>query len=106
MNVMEVIGRSRPLFNADVLSREQELQQKIIDASYGVNIIEKSNSGIVVEHEDSEKLTEGILTMSRMNDQDLEQMAINGYNYATEFFLYEKTVVNMIKILDGEVEKL
>ncbi|MDB4735906.1 UDP-N-acetylglucosamine 4,6-dehydratase [Akkermansiaceae bacterium] len=32
MNVMEVIGRSRPLFNADVLSREEELRQKVGDA--------------------------------------------------------------------------
>ncbi|MDC0613349.1 UDP-N-acetylglucosamine 4,6-dehydratase [Akkermansiaceae bacterium] len=32
MNIMEVIGRSRPLFNTDVLSREEELRQKVIDA--------------------------------------------------------------------------
>ncbi|MDB4566490.1 UDP-N-acetylglucosamine 4,6-dehydratase [Akkermansiaceae bacterium] len=32
MNVMEVIGRSLPLFNGDLLSREQELRQKISDA--------------------------------------------------------------------------
>jgi FlaA1/EpsC-like NDP-sugar epimerase len=32
MNVMKVIGRSRPLFDADVLSREQELRQKVNDA--------------------------------------------------------------------------
>lgn len=76
------------------------LKKPIIDASYGVNIIEKSNSGIVVEHEDSEKLMEGILTMSRMNDQDLEKMAINGYNYALENFLYEKTVANMMNNLN------
>ena len=32
MNVMEVIGRSQPLFNTDVLSREEELRQKVGDA--------------------------------------------------------------------------
>ena len=32
MNVMKVIGRSRALFDRDVLSREQELRQKISDA--------------------------------------------------------------------------
>ncbi|MDB4713774.1 UDP-N-acetylglucosamine 4,6-dehydratase [Akkermansiaceae bacterium] len=29
MNVTEVIGRSRPLFNSDILSREEELRQKV-----------------------------------------------------------------------------
>ena len=32
MNVMEVIGRSQFLFNADIFSREEELRQKVSDA--------------------------------------------------------------------------
>lgn len=75
------------------------LKKPVIDASYGVDIIKKSNSGIVVDHEDSEKLMAGILLMSKMKAKDLDKMAINGYNYVIENLLYKKTVINMLKNL-------
>jgi hypothetical protein len=72
------------------------LKKPIIDASIGVDIVAKSNSGVIVEHEDHEQLAKGILKMKNMSKDELKIMSINGYDFVRNNYLYEKIVHNML----------
>ncbi len=76
------------------------LKKPIIDASYGVDIVQKSGAGIVVEPENSEALAEGILRLKIMTSAQREKIGNDGFEYVKRNFHYENTVGKMIRELD------
>lgn len=68
------------------------LKKPVLDASFGVDIIQKSGAGIVIEPENSKKLAEGILKLKSLKEKERTLMGERGYNFAIENFLYKNTV--------------
>lgn len=75
------------------------LQKPILDASYGVNIVQESKCGLSVPYENPEELAKGILRMKQMHCHELKQMALNGYDYVLKNYLYENSVKKLIQAL-------
>jgi glycosyltransferase involved in cell wall biosynthesis len=77
------------------------LKKPIIDASYGVDLVEKSGSGIKVKPEDSDELVKGILKLKNLDGLELIKMGENGYNYVKEYYLYKNIVKNLVISLNN-----
>lgn len=75
------------------------LKKPILDASFGVDIIEKSKCGLVVEYENSEALVEGILKFQEMDSNDLKIMGENGYEFVRKNYLYKNLVEKLLLAL-------
>lgn len=73
------------------------LKKPIIDASYGVDLVKKSKSGIIVPHENPEELSLGILNMKNMSKIDLEIMANKGFEYVKNNYLYKNSVKKLLE---------
>ena len=79
------------------------LRKPIIDASYGVDIVGKSNSGITVLHENSEDLVNGILEFKQLDKKALTQMGENGFEYVKQNYLYSASVQKMLTTINREI---
>lgn len=75
------------------------LKKPIIDASYGVDIVQKAKCGIIVPYENSKELAQGILKMKAMGSKQLERMGENGFQYVVNNYLYSNSVREMLKEL-------
>ncbi|MFL0095411.1 glycosyltransferase family 4 protein [Tenacibaculum maritimum] len=73
------------------------LKKPIIDASFGVDLVKKSESGVIVPHENPRELSKGILRMKNMEKKDLEIMANNGFEYVVNNYLYKKSIKRLLE---------
>ena len=75
------------------------LKKPILDASDGDNLVFNAKSGISIQNENPEELSNAILKMSKMNKSLIKKMGQNGYDYVCENYLYSKIVSKMLNQL-------
>jgi len=60
-------------------------------------LIEEANCGVYVEPENISKITEGIKILLNKSDNELNNLGVNGYNYAKQYFDREQLATSYIK---------